>query len=78
MHYRIRYMQVKYQLNRNKRFVKTVNTKKNKLNCMDGRIDNNRYFFRRKKKLLIIRRSHNCYVARDARTKCTCKNVLWK
>ena len=36
---------------------------KNKLNCMDGRIDgrtdvaydNNRYFFRRKKKLLLIR-----------------------
>ena len=38
MHYRIKYMQVKYQLNRNKRFVKTVNTK-NKLNCMDGWID---------------------------------------
>ena len=33
MHYRIRYMHVKYQLNRDKRFVKTVNTK-NKLNCM--------------------------------------------
>ena len=30
------------------------------------------------KKLLIIRRSHNCCVAPDARTKCTCKNVLWK
>ena len=34
MHYRIRYMQVKYQLNRDKRFVKTVNTK-NKLNCIN-------------------------------------------
>ena len=34
MHYRIRYMQVKYQLNREKRFVKTVNTK-NKLNCIN-------------------------------------------
>ena len=34
MHYRIRYMHVKYQLNRDKRFVKTVNTK-NKLNCMN-------------------------------------------
>ena len=32
MHYRIRYMHVKYQLNRDKRFVKTVITK-NKLNC---------------------------------------------
>ena len=32
MHYRIRYMHVKYQLNRDKKFVKTVNTK-NKLNC---------------------------------------------
>ena len=31
MHYRIRYMQVKCQLNRDKRFVKTMNTK-NKLN----------------------------------------------
>ena len=28
MHYRIRYMYVKYQLNRNNRFVKTVITKK--------------------------------------------------
>ena len=34
MHYRIRYMQVKYQLNRDKRFVKNVNTK-NKLNCIN-------------------------------------------
>ena len=34
MHYRIRYMHVKYQLNRDKRFVKTVNTN-NKLNCMN-------------------------------------------
>ena len=34
MHYRIRYMHVKYQLNRVKRFVKTVNTK-NKLNCIN-------------------------------------------
>ena len=34
MHYRIRYMQVKYPLNRDKRFVKTVN-KKNKLNCIN-------------------------------------------
>ena len=34
MHYRIRYMQVKYQLNRDKRFVKTVITK-NKLNCIN-------------------------------------------
>ena len=34
MHYRIRYMHVKYQLTRDKRFVKTVNTK-NKLNCMN-------------------------------------------
>ena len=34
MHYRIRYMQSKYQLNRDKRFVKTVNTK-NKLNCIN-------------------------------------------
>ena len=34
MHYRIRYMHVIYQLNRDKRFVKTVNTK-NKLNCMN-------------------------------------------
>ena len=34
MHYRIRYMHVKYQLNQDKRFVKTVNTK-NKLNCMN-------------------------------------------
>ena len=34
MHYRIRYMHVKYQLNRDKRFFKTVNTK-NKLNCMN-------------------------------------------
>ena len=34
MHYRIRYMQVKYQLNREKRFVKTVNTQ-NKLNCIN-------------------------------------------
>ena len=34
MHYRIRYMQVKYQLNRDKRFVKTVNTK-NKLSCIN-------------------------------------------
>ena len=34
MHYRIKYMQVKYQLNRDKKFVKTVNTK-NKLNCID-------------------------------------------
>ena len=32
MHYRKRYMQVKYQLNRDKRLVKTVNTN-NKLNC---------------------------------------------
>ena len=31
-------MQLKYLLNWNKRFVKTVNTK-NKLNCMDGRTD---------------------------------------
>ena len=35
-------------------------------------------FFEERKKLLIIRRSHNCCVAPDARTKCTCKNVLWK
>ena len=34
MHYRIRYMHVKYQRNRDKRFVKTVNTK-NKFNCMN-------------------------------------------
>ena len=34
MHYRKRYMQVKYQLNRDTRFVKTVNTK-NKLNCIN-------------------------------------------
>ena len=34
MHYRIRYIQVKYQLNRDKRFVKTLNTKK-KLNCIN-------------------------------------------
>ena len=33
MHYSIRYMHVKYQLNRDKRFVKTVNTKNN-LNCI--------------------------------------------
>ena len=32
MHYHIRYMHVKYQLNRDKRFVKIVNIK-NKLNC---------------------------------------------
>ena len=47
MHYRIRYMQVKYQLNRDKRFVKTVNTK-NKLNCINLqlaiRISKNRLF----------------------------------
>ena len=35
-------------------------------------------FFEERKKILIIRRSHNCCVAPDARTKCTCKNVLWK
>ena len=34
MHYRRRYMQVKYQLKRDKRFVKTVNTK-NKLNFIN-------------------------------------------
>ena len=34
MHYRIRYMYVKYQLNRDNRFVKTVITKKN-LNCIN-------------------------------------------
>ena len=34
MHYRIRYMQVKYQLNRDKKFVKTLNIK-NKLNCIN-------------------------------------------
>ena len=34
MHYRIRYMQIKYQLNWDKRLVKTVNTK-NKLNCIN-------------------------------------------
>ena len=34
MHYRLRYMHVKYQLNKDKRFVKTVNTK-NKLNCIN-------------------------------------------
>ena len=34
MHYCIRNMQVKYQLNRDKMFVKTVNTK-NKLNCIN-------------------------------------------
>ena len=35
-------------------------------------------FFRRKKKLLIIRRSHNCYAAWDARTKCTTPHVLYR
>ena len=34
MHYRIKYMYVKYQLNRDKSFVKIVNAK-NKLNCKD-------------------------------------------
>ena len=37
MHYRIRYMYVKYQLNRNNRFVKTVITKKN-LNCINSQL----------------------------------------
>ena len=32
MHYRIRYMHVKYQLNRDISFVKTVKTKKNCIN----------------------------------------------
>ena len=44
----------------------------------DVAYDNNRYFFRRKKKLLIIRRSHNCYAAWDARTKCTTSDVLYR
>ena len=47
MHYRIRYMHVKYQLNRNNKFVKTVNTK-NKLNCTNLQpaiqISKNRFF----------------------------------
>ena len=34
MHYRIRYMHAKYQLNQDKRLVETVNTK-NKLNCIN-------------------------------------------
>ena len=37
MHYRIRYMYVKYQLNRNNRFVKTVITKNN-LNCINSQL----------------------------------------
>ena len=37
MHYHIRYMYVKYQLNRNNRFVKTVITKKN-LNCINSQL----------------------------------------
>ena len=37
MHYRIRYMYVKYQLNRNNRFVKTVITKKN-FNCINSQL----------------------------------------
>ena len=35
MHYCIRYTHVKYQLNRDKWFVKTANTQKNKLNCIN-------------------------------------------
>ena len=38
MHYRIRSMHVKYQLNRDKRFAKTVNTK-NKLICINLQLE---------------------------------------
>ena len=73
MHYRIRYIQVKYQLNRKRGLSKPSTQKKN---CMDGRIDgridgrtdvaydNNRYFFEETKKNT-NNTSHNC------RTGCT-------